>query len=95
MYVYYVRMCVVTVVCVYPAHVCVCVSMLCMHHTSHIILHDNVPFIHFHCADIITLCCVCRPMYIDSTNNMPDTGDQTVAKLLRESLEDLLVVSKK
>ena len=34
-----------------------------------------------------------RPMYIDSTNAAPVSGDLTVAKLLRESLEPLLVVS--
>ena len=34
-----------------------------------------------------------RPMYIDSTNADPVSGDLTVAKLLRESLEPLLVVS--
>ena len=34
-----------------------------------------------------------RPMYVDSTNAEPVTGDLTVAKLLRENLEPLLVVS--
>lgn len=31
-----------------------------------------------------------RPYYIDSTNNDPGSGDQTVAKVLRASFEDLL-----
>ena len=32
-----------------------------------------------------------RPMYIDSNNTTPITGDQPVATLLRENLEDLLI----
>ena len=34
-----------------------------------------------------------RPMYIDSTNASPVSGDLTVAKLLRKYLEPMLVVS--
>ena len=34
-----------------------------------------------------------RPMYIDSTNASPVSGDLTVAKLLRKNLEPMLVVS--
>jgi hypothetical protein len=35
-----------------------------------------------------------RPMYIDSTNYSPDGGDQTVASLLRQSLEHMMVEYK-
>ncbi len=34
-----------------------------------------------------------RPMYIDSTNNSPTSGDLPVSVLLRDTVEPLLKVS--